>query len=37
MKDDTGFIAGFIGYNTEGLKMPPKWLEQSKVIKLKRA
>jgi DNA primase len=37
MKDDTGFICGFIGYANRELKMPPKWLEQSKVVKLKRA
>jgi DNA primase len=37
MKDDTGFICGFVGYNSEGLKMPPKWLQQTNVVKLKRA
>jgi hypothetical protein len=37
MKDDTGFICGFIGFADGQLKMPPKWLEQSKVVKLKRA
>ena len=37
MKDDTGFIAGFIGFANGELKMPPRWLDQSKVVKLKRA
>jgi DNA primase len=37
MKDDTGFVCGFIGFADGQLKMPPKWLEQSKVVKLKRA
>jgi hypothetical protein len=29
--------AGFIGFANGELKMPPRWLEQSKVVKLKRA
>jgi DNA primase len=37
MKDDTGFICGFIGWGNGELKLPPKWLEQNKVVKLKRA
>jgi DNA primase len=36
-KDDTGFVCGFIGFANGELKMPPRWLEQSKVVKLKRA
>lgn len=24
-----GSVAGFVGYNVEGLKLPPKWLEQT--------
>jgi DNA primase len=35
MKDDTGFVCGFIGYADGQLKMPPKWLQQSKVVKLR--
>lgn len=35
MKDDTGFIAGFIGYADGELKMPPKWRHQNKVVKLR--
>lgn len=37
MKDETGFIAGFIAFKDGKLVMPPKWLEQNKVVKLKRA
>ena len=36
-KDDTGFVCGFIAFKDGELKMPPKWLEQNKVVKLKRA
>jgi DNA primase len=36
-KDDTGFVCGFIAFKDGKLVMPPRWLEQSKVVKLKRA
>lgn len=34
-KDDTGFICGFIGWKDGKLVMPPRWLEQNKVVKLR--
>lgn len=37
MKDDTGFVCGFIGFANGELKMPPRWLEQDKIVKFKRA
>jgi len=37
IRDDTGEIAGFIGYAEGELKLPPKWLPKSNVVALKRA
>jgi DNA primase len=34
-KDDTGFVCGFIGWKDGKLVMPPRWLEQNKVVKLR--
>jgi hypothetical protein len=34
-KDDTGFIAGFIAFKDAKLVMPPKWLQQNKIVKLR--
>lgn len=35
VRDDTGFICGFIGFADGQLKMPPRWLQQDKVVKLR--
>jgi hypothetical protein len=38
VRDDNGFIAGFIGVNEKGeLKVPKTWLTPSNVVALKRA
>lgn len=37
MRDSNGSIAGFIGYSSEGLKMPPLWLPQAtNVVPIRR-
>jgi DNA primase len=37
LRDEFGFIAGFVGYADGQLKMPPKLLANTNVVKLKRA
>jgi hypothetical protein len=37
LKDESGFVYGFIGSADRQLKMLPNWLEQSTVLNLKRA
>jgi DNA primase len=37
LRDEFGFTTGFVGYSSEGLKMPPTLLANPHVVKLKRA
>jgi hypothetical protein len=36
-KDDTGFVCGFIAFKDGQLKMPPRWLQQTNVVRLRKA
>jgi hypothetical protein len=37
VRDETGFIEGFIGYAKDSFYVPKDWQTQHKVVKLKRA